>query len=299
MTSAPVRLRDVLTPRALSAWAGTDRLSALALHLPEGPPRTLAGKLFALFVAGDTVDDLELGEWRGLVETSDGKTRSKWSVLPLGSSLLVCDRLDSERGLATVSWPDDSSYHLALSIPPGRRECWLDIGTGSGFAPLLRPELAQSILGAELNPHAVSLARIGRTISELPHIAVEQADLTAGVDGTFELITCNAPIPADVGPLWRATADMTLFERLFADLPRVLAPGGMFVLHAALDHVTAIVEGLPGERVVVSYVPEGGRQFGIVWWRPHAEARHAVGRRELTNAQPHLTHQDRARVLGE
>jgi SAM-dependent methyltransferase len=293
-----VRLRDVLTPRALAAWAGTDRLSALAFRLPAAAPHTLAAKLFALFVAGDSVEGVSLGEWRGLVESIDGKLRSKWSVLPLGSSLLVCDRLDAERGLATVSWPDDSSYHLALSIPPGRCERWLDIGTGSAFAPLLRPELAATILGTDLNAHAVTLARIGRTISELPHISVETADLAAGVDGTFELVTCNAPIPADVGPLWRSTADMTLFDRLFAEVPRVLAPGGTFVLHAALDQVSTIVEALPGERVTVSYVPEGGRQFGIVWWRPHAQDRHVVGRRALTDAQPHLTHHDRSLALG-
>lgn len=291
------RLRDVLTPRALAAWAGTDRLSTLAFHLPDTPGHTLAAKLFALFVRGDDVDGLELAEWRGLVETIDGKTHSKWSVLPLGSSLLVCDRLDSDRGLATVSWPDDSSYHLALAIPPGRRDTWLDIGTGAAFAPLLRPELAAHILGTELNAHAVSLARIGRSISELPHISVEQADLTGGISGAFDLVTCNAPIPADVGPLWRSTADMTIFERLFAEVPRVLAPGGMFVLHAALDHVRAIVEALPGERVTVSYVPAGGRPFGIVWWRPDAAARQVVTFRELTRDRPHLTHADRDAAL--
>jgi hypothetical protein len=97
--------------------------------------------------------------------------------------------------------------------------------------------------------------------------------------------------------MWRATADRTLFARLFEQVPHVLAPDGLFVLHAALEHIAAIVERLPGERVVVSYVPDGGRQFGILWWEPERPARHVVARRELTPDRPHLTHADRAAAL--
>lgn len=288
-----MNLRDVLTPRALAAWAGTDRLSALAFHLPSGPHATRAARLFALFVGGDTVEiDGDFGDL-----VTDGKARA--SILPLGSSLLVCDRLDAEGGTDLVCWPDDSSYHLARSIPPGRRARWLDIATGSGFSPLLRPELAETIVGAELNPRAVAHAKTGVELSALgDRISIVQADLTAGIDGTFDLVTCNAPIPADVGPLWRATADNTFFTRLFQEVPRVLAPGGMFVLHAALDAVASIVAMLPGECVSVSYVPEGGRQFGIVWWQPDAPARQVLSRRLLTPDRPHLTFADHAASIG-
>lgn len=284
-----MNLRDVLTPRGLAAWAGTDRLSALAFHLPPGPHATRAAKLFALFVGGDAiaVDD-DFGDL-----AVDGKARV--SILPLGSSLLVCDRLDADGGTDLVCWPDDSSYHLARSIPPGRRARWLDIATGSGFSPLLRPELADTIVGAEINPRAVAYAKTGVELSGLgDRVSIVEADLTAGIDGTFELVTCNAPIPADVGPRWRATADHTFFTRLFDEVPRVLAPGGMFVLHATLDAIAPIVATLPGECVTVSYVPEGGRQFGILWWQPQARARQVRARRELTPERPHLTHEDRA-----
>jgi hypothetical protein len=78
----------------------------------------------------------------------------------------------------------------------------------------------------------------------------------------------------------------------------VLARDGMFVLHAALDHVADLVEELPGERVTVRYVPDGGRPFGIVWWRPGGEARHVEAFRPLTSDRPHLTHADRLDALG-
>jgi hypothetical protein len=307
------RLCEVLTPRALAAWAGTDRLSALPYRLPSGPHETEAARLFALLVGGDeialpshvetpveetsTYTILEALTDLGLVEV-DSKARANVSVLPLGASLLVCDRLDASGGTNLVCWPDDSSYHLARSIPPGRHERWLDIATGSAFAPLLRPEVADEIIGAEINPRAVQYARLGLQLSGLDGRAqVVEADLTAGIEGAFELVTCNAPIPAAIGPLWRATADPTFFERLFEQVPGVLAPDGMFVLHAELAPIERLVEKLPGERVTVSYVPEGGRQFGILWWRPDGESRQVVTRRELTEAAPHLTHADRTAAL--
>lgn len=296
-------LRSVLTPRGLAAWAGTDRLSSLPLHLPNTPPLTEAARLFALLVTGDriTLPDAirstststiwdELLD-ANLAEIVDDELRARVSVLPLGPSLLVCDRLDADAGLDTVCWPDDSSYHLALSIPPGRRQRWLDLACGSAFAPLLRPHLADSIVAADLNARAVDYARKGAELSGVS-IDARTADLTDGIAGPFELVTCNAPIPADVGPLWRSTADMSFFTRLFQQVPALLTDGGLLVLHAAIDHVIPLLDALPGTRTVVSYVPEGGRQFGIVHWRPTDEDRIEIRRRELTPSRPHLTHAD-------
>lgn len=287
-------LRQTLTPRALAAWAGTDRLSVLPLHLPSTPALTKAAKIFALLVAGDDVElervDDELAT---LVERIGSTFRARVSVLPLGYSLLVCDRLDADGGTDLVCWPDDSSYHLAGAIPPGRRRRWLDIATGSAFAPLLRPDLAEEIVGTDLNPRAVAYAQRGVDLSGIGHITIRQADLADGIEGTFELVTCNAPIPADVGPLWRATADMTFFSRLLARLPALLAPGGLAVIHGALSQLGPLAADLAGDRAVVSYVPEGGTQFGILWWEPDGPSRHVTGYRELTPSRPHLTHADR------
>jgi SAM-dependent methyltransferase len=290
----PSALRRALTPRALAAWAGTDRLSTLPLHLPPGPAVTAAAKLFALYVGGDEVE-LE-HEPDALVERVGNRLRARVSVLPLAQSLIVCDRLDAGGGTELVCWPDDSSYHLALAIPPGRRRRWLDVATGSAFAPLMRPELASEIVGTDLNPRAVAYARRGAELSGIGHVEVRESDLADGIDGTFDLVTCNAPIPADVGPLWRATADTTFFARLLDGIPRMLAPGGLAVIHGALAGLAPLVADLPGDRAIVSYVPEGGRQFGIVWWEPSGAPRHVVGYRELTPGRPHLTYADRVAV---
>jgi SAM-dependent methyltransferase len=349
-------LREILTPRALAAWAGTDRISTLPLRIPNGPALTPMAELFGLLVAGDEIE-IELDPRRsphplrslaplplcvrsgtpparayarvnaeeergarerrdgeggtssivavlhdlaeaGLVEIEENRIRARVSLLPLGRSLLVCDRLDTDFSTQVVCWPDDSSYHLALSIPAGRRERWLDLGCGSGFAPLLRPDLAETIVGADLNPRAVQYATLGAQLSRITHLDVREADLADGITGTFDLITCNAPIPANIlAPMWRATADVTLFPRLLQQVPPLLSPDGLVVIHGALARLGPLVRDLRGERVVVSYVPEGGTQFGILWWRPDAPSRDVGAYRELTPDRPHLTHEDRLDVL--
>lgn len=306
-----------LVPRALAAWAGSDRLSALPALVPRTSEPTPAATLLALFVAGDHVaaarmpmlDDLDRAE---LVDLEGDRVRARVSILPAGRSLVVCDRLDTSDSLDVVCWPDDSSYHTALAIPPGRRERWLDLGTGSAFAPLYRPELAQMIVAADLNPRAVRYARLGAALSNV-QLTVCEADLGTGVPaGPYDLITCNAPIPSETsfshGPpmssrfmnasrsRWRTT-DESFLARLFRDANALVSPEGLIIVHAALDAMLPIVTDLPGERVVIQYTPDDTRAFGVAWWRPAAESRLVVTRRPLTDERPHLTHEDRLTSL--
>jgi len=135
------RLRNAgLHARALAAWAGTARLSALPARLdamPAGPP-TPAAAILALFVAGAevtrdrlrTLSDAtieQLTAWQ-LIDRDAGRLRARVAVVPLGAALLVCDRLDAPVEHDLVCWPDDSSHHLGSAIPPGRRVRWSDLG---------------------------------------------------------------------------------------------------------------------------------------------------------------------------
>jgi len=302
------RLRAAgLSPRGLAAWAGSERLSAMPYLLPQlaRMPITPASALFALFVAGDDLpveqapelDDLHRHE---LVDLVDGRVHARVAILPLGPSLLVCDRLDTADSLDIVCWPDDSSYHLALSLPPERYANWLDLGCGSGFAALLRPELAHAIVGADLNARAVRYAELGFELSRISHVRAVTADLGDGVPSSLrngcQLVTCNAPIPEPSGGPYRARwrlTDETFIERMFMHARTFLAPDGMIIVHAALDALEPVLEQLTGHRVVVAYTPDGVRGFAIAWWRPDGEDRLVRARRMLANPRPHLTYEDR------
>jgi len=317
------RLRDAgLTTRALAAWAGTARIAALPARIDGMPAAQLtpAGAILALFVGGAEVtgdrlhapppliDALIAHE---LVERDGDRLRARVAILPLGQALLVCDRLDAPIERALVCWPDDSSHHLATAIPPGRRADWLDLGCGSAFAPLARPELATRIAGVDINERAVRYAELGAKLSGIAHLAPSLGDVGALCEPAA-LVTCNAPIPdmphvnrlrSPARPLatafaevWR-NAEPGLFDRLWPALQRAVRPGGMIVVHAACEAVLPVLEDARGERVVVTYTPANVRGFAVAWWRPDAPDRFVAARRELLPDRPHVDPRDREEAL--
>lgn len=311
------RLHDAgLSPRALAAWAGTARLSALPARLDALPaPETPAAAVLALFVAGAELARDRLRTVQGatieqliaceLLDREADRLRSRVAILPLGSALLVCDRLDAAIERNLVCWPDDSSHHLATAIPPGRRAAWLDLGCGSAFAPLVRPELASRIAGVDINPRAVRYAQLGSALSGIAHLTASPGDIGDAHEAA-DLVTCNAPMPPDdrgdrlrsaMPEVWRR-ADPDFFARLWPALRRAVRPGGLIVVHGACSAVLPALADAPGERVVVSYTPDGVPGFAVAWWRPDAPVHLATARRALTPDRPHLDPRDRADALG-
>jgi SAM-dependent methyltransferase len=309
------RLRDAgLTARALAAWAGTARIAALPARLAGMPvrPPTPADAILALCVGGAEIardrlrvpsapalpaliDELIAHE---LLDREGDRLRAHVAIVPLGPALLVCDRRDAPIERALVCWPDDSSHHLASAIPPGRRAGWLDLGCGSAFAPLARPELATRITGVDINERAVRYAQLGAGLSGITHLAASLGDVGA-VCEPAELVTCNAPIPdtgAAPADVWRR-AEPGFFDRLWPALVRAVAPGGMIVIHGACEAVLPVLADAGGERVVVTYTPADVRGFAIAWWRPGAPARFASVRRALTPDRPHIDPADREEAL--
>ncbi len=306
-----------LHARALAAWAGTARLSALPARLdamPAGPP-TPAAAILALFVAGADVarDRLrtlpdaaiaQLAAWQ-MIDRDAGQLRARVAILPLGAALLVCDRLDAPVEHDLVCWPDDSSHHLATAIPPGRRARWSDLGCGSAFAPLARPELAHQIAGVDINPRAIHHARLGAALSGLSQLTISRGDI-GDPHEPADLVTCNAPMPHPAGAhdrlqtampeVWRR-ADPDFFPRLWPALARAVRPGGMAVVHAATAAILPALSDAPGERVVVTCTPDGVPGFAVAWWRPDAPPRLATARRALTPERPHLDPRDRDDAL--
>ena len=296
MTELGAALRAAgLTPRALAAWAGTDQIPRLRVDELAARVPTPAATALALFVAGRDVAAERVGSIdellaRGWIEESGGRVHAEVAILPLGRSLIVCDRFDASPTEQRVCWPDDSSYHLAGAIPAGRVARWLDLGCGSAFAPLAHPDRATAITGIELNDLAVDMARAGAELSGVIHLGIEHGDL-AIEQPPAALVTCNAPIPSEGIEMWRHTDD-DLFDRLWRTVPERVGPGGLAIVHAAISAMP--LERLAGERTVVVYTPpDVAPAFGVLWWRPDAADRLRVSARALTADRPHIDAADR------
>jgi release factor glutamine methyltransferase len=150
---------------------------------------------------------------------------------------------------------------VALDLVRGARYL-LDIGTGSGaLAVTLCLEMGAETWATEISPAATQVAagnaaRLGAPV----HLVV--CDLMEAIAaGTMDLIVSNPPyVPAaqreglqrevrDFEPhvaLFAGATGFELYDRIVADAPRVLRPGGWLVMElgfTSLDHVHALLAG--------------------------------------------------------
>jgi len=289
-----------LSPRGLASWAGTDRIAALPAVLPAQVTRepVPAAVALTLFVAGvplhmDRAKNLPVEPLlhAKLLALHGTEIYAPAAILPLGPSLIACDRLDVPDAVDRVSWPDDSSHHLVGAIAPNkRRKRWLDLGCGSAFAQLALPNLADVMVGTDINPRAIAYARQGATLSGVDRLEARHVGVDA-IDGVrADLVTCNAPLPdAAALAVWRR-ADPGFFSLLWPAIRRNLIEGGEAILHVARHTIPA---DLPGEKLIVSYAPD----LCVMWWRPDAPELLGVVDRQLTPARPHIDLDDRDDAL--
>jgi release factor glutamine methyltransferase len=160
---------------------------------------------------------------------------------------------------------------VALELAGGARGARrvLDIGTGSGaLAVTLRLEMGAETWATEISPAAARVAagnaaRLGAQV----HFAV--CDLMDAIAaGTMDLIVSNPPyVPLsereglqrevrDFEPhvaLFAGETGFELYDRIVADAPRVLRPGGWLIMElgfTSLGRVQALLAGWDALRVV-------------------------------------------------
>jgi len=145
----------------------------------------------------------------------------------------------------------------------------LDIGTGSGaLAVTLCLELAAETWATDISPAAlkVAAANAARLGADVRFVASDLMDAIA--PGTMDLIVSNPPyVPfahreglqrevRDFEPhlaLFAGSTGFELYDRIVADAPRVLKPGGWLILElgfTSLEHVRALLANWNSVRVI-------------------------------------------------
>ncbi len=304
-TATIAHLPRIARPRG---WATATPLAAIPLMLwcdgaivPEAAAQQALNPHLGQLVAA------------GLLTVNAGYVRAPFAVVPIDRGF-VCFDFNQEDDVATnedlatddktearVCWPDDSSHHLLGALPCGGAERiarWLDVGTGPAFAPLLRPRLAEQIVASDINPRALAMAARGLGLSNLTHIQTMLADGAPTSAGMFDLITCNAPIPAPVHTTSWHFAPAHVLQDFLQVAPRYLQPDGTIVLHALLSAgELAMVQRQGGTAHVTSYtdvtIDETDNKtrnagFAVFWWQPHRPGPLTLSYRALTVQRPHI-----------
>jgi release factor glutamine methyltransferase len=157
---------------------------------------------------------------------------------------------------------------VALEVAGGARRL-LDVGTGSGaLAVTLRLETGVETWATEISPAAARVAEDNAAGLAAP-VNVVVCDLMEAIGAaTMDLIVSNPPyVPAsereglqrevrDFEPsvaLFAGETGFELYDRIVADAPRVLKPGGWLIMElgfTSLDHVRALLAGWDSLRVI-------------------------------------------------
>jgi release factor glutamine methyltransferase len=134
----------------------------------------------------------------------------------------------------------------------------LELGTGSGYIARHLAGKVALVVATDVNPHACRAA-------SSPGVGVARADLTAGIQGQFDLVLFNAPYlptePEERLEDWLEKAldggetGREVIARLLPDLPRVLAPRGRLLL---------VISELTGEGEVLRLLGDAGFRAGTV-----------------------------------
>ena len=89
--------------------------------------------------------------------------------------------------------PAEDTFLLARNLKIKEGDIALDVGTGTGIIALLMARKARFVLGVDVNPIAVELAKENAKINGITNVQFKLSNLFENVTGKFDIITFNAP----------------------------------------------------------------------------------------------------------
>ncbi|MDI3475319.1 MAG: release factor glutamine methyltransferase [Thermococcaceae archaeon] len=144
--------------------------------------------------------------------------------------------------------PAEDTFLLAQNLAVREGDLALDVGTGTGIIALLMARKARWVLGVDLNPIAVELARKNAELNNISNVEFRVSDLFENVSGEFDVITFNAPYlpgdpeePIDLA-LVGGERGREVLDRFIEEVPNYLKPGG--VVQIVQSSITGVEETL-------------------------------------------------------
>jgi methylase of polypeptide subunit release factors len=180
------------------------RVGLAALRLRPDADEPLA-VLIRLFLAGETLPpeqvsaalapvDLAGLQRAGLIALRGGGVAARVALQPFEGLVIASDRgTPRPRPGHVVQIGPATQTLAALTVRRGVQSS-LDLGTGSGVHALLAAEHSARVIGTDLNPRALRLARLNAALNGVENVEWRQGDLYAPVrEERFGLIAANPP----------------------------------------------------------------------------------------------------------
>jgi SAM-dependent methyltransferase len=132
----------------------------------------------------------------------DGRLASPFLLSVVGPLFVFCD--DLRLGDDAVMGAGNTTGELCNAVWPRRPIARaLDLGCGAGTVALVLARQASSVVGTDVNPRAISLARFNAALNAVSNVDFRLGDLFEPVaDESFDLIASQPPFiaqPEDVG----------------------------------------------------------------------------------------------------
>ncbi|NJE25912.1 methyltransferase domain-containing protein [Thermococcus sp. MV5] len=89
--------------------------------------------------------------------------------------------------------PAEDTFLLARNLKVKEGDIALDVGTGTGIIALLMARKASFVLGVDVNPIAIELAKENAKINGITNVQFKLSNLFENVTEKFDIITFNAP----------------------------------------------------------------------------------------------------------
>ncbi|AIU69567.1 protoporphyrinogen oxidase [Thermococcus eurythermalis] len=144
--------------------------------------------------------------------------------------------------------PAEDTFLLAENLAVKEGDIALDVGAGTGLIALLMARKARYVLGVDINPIAVELARENARINNIKNVEFRVSDLFENVSGKFDVITFNAPYlpgepeePIDFA-LVGGERGREVLDRFIQEVPRYLKPRG--TVQIVQSSITGVEETL-------------------------------------------------------
>ncbi|WP_456443582.1 HemK2/MTQ2 family protein methyltransferase [Thermococcus sp.] len=144
--------------------------------------------------------------------------------------------------------PVEDTFLLAENLTVKEGDLALDMGTGTGLIALLMARKAQFVLGVDVNPLAIELAKENARLNGIKNVEFCVSNLFERVGGKFDVITFNAPYlpgepeePIDLALVGGETGREVL-DKFIGKLPHYLKPGG--TVQIVQSSITGVEETL-------------------------------------------------------